>query len=289
METFVIRGVIQIIIVDFNQVMISNLMMQLGNHTNIPLEEGLFRHMVVNSLRSYKQKFQQEFGEIVIACDDRNYWRKQVFPYYKANRKKNRDASEINWNQVFDIFNKIKGEIKEHFPYRVIQVESAEADDIIATLVTENNDKTILILSADKDFVQLQKYATVKQYDPIRKKWIKEDNPQQYLYEHILRGDQGDGIPNILSDDDTFVTDKRQKPMTQKKMDIFKSEGISQEILKRNFARNELLVDLTKIPDNIRNGVINKYNEENGKDRSKLFNYFISHNLKLLMDSVGDF
>ena len=277
------------IIVDFNQVMISNLMMQLGNHTNIPLEEGLFRHMVVNSLRSYKQKFQQEFGEIVIACDDRNYWRKQVFPYYKANRKKNRDASEINWNQVFDIFNKIKGEIKEHFPYRVIQVESAEADDIIATLVTENNDKTILILSADKDFVQLQKYATVKQYDPIRKKWIKEDNPQQYLYEHILRGDQGDGIPNILSDDDTFVTDKRQKPMTQKKMDIFKSEGISQEMLKRNFARNEMLVDLTKIPDNIRNGVINKYNEENGKDRSKLFNYFISHNLKLLMDSVGDF
>ena len=277
------------VIVDFNQVMISNLMMQLGNHTNIPLEEGLFRHMVINSLRSYKQKFQHEYGEIVIACDDRNYWRKQVFPYYKANRKKNRDASEINWAQVFDIFNKIKGEIKDNFPYRVIQVESAEADDIIATLVTENNNETILILSADKDFVQLQKYATVKQYDPIRKKWIKEDNPQQYLYEHILRGDQGDGIPNILSDDDTFVTDKRQKPMTQKKMDIFKSEGISQEMLKRNFARNELLVDLTKIPDNIRNSVINKYNEENGKDRSKLFNYFISHNLKLLMDSVGDF
>jgi L-lactate utilization protein LutC len=275
--------------VDFNQVMISNLMMQLGNHTNIPLEEGLFRHMVINSLRSYKQKFQSEYGEIVIACDDRNYWRKQVFPYYKANRKKNRDASEINWNQVFDIFNTIKAEIKEYFPYRVIQVESAEADDIIATLVTENKDKTILILSADKDFVQLQKYATVRQYDPIRKKWIKEDNPQQYLYEHILKGDQGDGIPNILSDDDTFVTDKRQKPMTQKKMELFKSQGISQEMLKRNFARNELLVDLTKIPDNIRNGVINKYNEENGKDRSKLFNYFISHNLKLLMDSVGDF
>lgn len=277
------------IIVDFNQVMISNLMMQLGNHTNIPLEEGLFRHMVINSLRSYKQKFQQEYGEIIIACDDRNYWRKQAFPYYKANRKKHRDASEINWAQVFDIFNKIKGEIKDHFPYRVIQVESAEADDIIATLVTENKDETILILSADKDFVQLQKYRTVKQYDPIRKKWIKEDNPQQYLYEHILKGDQGDGIPNILSDDDTFVTDKRQKPMTQKKIDLFKAEGISQEILKRNFARNELLVDLTKIPDNIRNGVIDKYNEENGKDRSKLFNYFISHNLKLLMDSVGDF
>jgi 5'-3' exonuclease len=123
------------IIVDFNQVMISNLMMQLGNHTNVPIEEGLFRHMVINSLRAYKQKFGHEYGEMVIACDDKNYWRKQLFPYYKANRKKTRDASEINWSQVYEIFNKVKQEIKDYFPYRVIQVESAEADDIIATLV----------------------------------------------------------------------------------------------------------------------------------------------------------
>jgi len=280
------------IIVDFNQVMISNLMMQLGNHTNIPLEEGLFRHMVINSLRSYKQKFQQEYGEIVIACDDRNYWRKQVFPYYKANRKKNRDVSEINWTQVFDLFNKIKMEVKDNFPYRVIQVESAEADDIIATLVMEHSEKTssdILILSGDKDFVQLQKYSNVKQYDPVRKKWIKENDPQAYLYEHICKGDQGDGIPNILSDDDTFVTDKRQKPLTQKRLDFFKQEGLGNDLISRNWARNAQLVDLTMIPNNIKEGVINKYNEENGKDKSKLFNYFISHNLKLLMDSVGDF
>ena len=200
--------------------------------------------------------------------------------------------SEINWTQVFDLFNKIKMEVKDNFPYRVIQVESAEADDIIATLVMEHSEKTssdILILSGDKDFVQLQKYSNVKQYDPVRKKWIKENDPQAYLYEHICKGDQGDGIPNILSDDDTFVTDKRQKPLTQKRLDFFKQEGLGNDLISRNWARNAQLVDLTMIPNNIKEGVINKYNEENGKDKSKLFNYFISHNLKLLMDSVGDF
>lgn len=284
------------IILDFSQVMISNLMMQIGNHTNIPIEEGLFRHMVINSLRSYKQKFGDEYGEIVIACDDKNYWRKQVFPYYKANRKKNREASEINWTSVFETFNKIKSEIKDNFPYRVIQVDSAEADDIIASLVKEhgtelNGPIKILILSGDKDFVQLQTYGNVKQYDPVRKKWIAHDNPQKYLIEHILKGDAGDGVPNVLSDDDTFVSDKRQRSLTQKKINKIYNDGavILDRIADRNFMRNKQMVDLSMVPDNIRTEVINKYDSETGKDKSKLFNYFITHKLKLMMENVGDF
>jgi 5'-3' exonuclease len=284
------------IILDFSQVMISNLMMQIGNHTNIPIEEGLFRHMVINSLRAYKQKFGDEYGEMVIACDDKNYWRKQVFPYYKANRKKNRDASEINWTAVFETFNKIKQEIKDYFPYRVVQVDSAEADDIIASLVSEygsllNGPTKILILSGDKDFVQLQTYGNVKQHDPVRKKWISHDNPQRYLVEHILKGDTGDGVPNVLSDDDTFVSNKRQKPLTQKKINKIYNDGavILDQVADRNFMRNKLMVDLSMVPDNIRAQVINKYNNEAGKDKSKLFNYFITYKLKLMMENINDF
>ena len=280
------------ILVDFNQVMISNLMMQLGNHTNIPIEEGLFRHMVINSLRSYKQKFSDDYGEMVIACDDKNYWRKQVFPYYKANRKKNREESEINWTQVFEIFNKIKQEIKDNFPYRVIQVDTAEADDIIASLVksTDSNTK-ILILSGDKDFVQLQTSPNVKQYDPVRKKWINHDNPERFLVEHILKGDAGDGVPNVLSDDDTFVSDKRQKPLTQKKINKIYNDGavILDTATDRNFMRNKHMVDLSMVPESIRNQVVNKYESESGKDRSKLFNYFIAYKLKNMMENIGDF
>lgn len=271
-------------------------MMQIGNHTNIPIEESLFRHMVINSLRSYKQKFGVEYGEIVIACDDKNYWRKQVFPYYKANRKKTRDASELNWANIFETFNKIKQEVKENFPYRVIQVETAEADDIIASLVREhgtdlNGPDKILILSGDKDFVQLQTYGNVKQYDPVRKKWISCDDPQRYLIEHILKGDAGDGVPNVLSDDDTFVSDKRQKPLTQKKINKIYNDGavILDHIADRNFMRNKCMVDLSMIPENIKLEVIDKFNKEANKDRSKLFNYFIHHKLKLLMENIGEF
>jgi hypothetical protein len=285
------------ILVDFNQVMISNLMMQLGNHTNIPIEEGLFRHMVINSLRTYKTKFGRDYGEIIIACDDKNYWRKQYFPYYKANRKKNRDASEIDWANVFECFNKVKQEIKDNFPYRVIQVDSAEADDIIATLVLQNGSdllnygESILILSGDKDFIQLQTFGNVKQYDPVRKKWISHNDPKKYLFEQILKGDTGDGVPNVLSSDNVFVTNGRQRPLTQKKIDKIYSDGgmLLDPQADRNFLRNKQMIDLTMIPENIKNEVNNKYNEEAGKDRSKLFNYFIEHKLKLLMENIGEF
>jgi len=246
---------------------------------------------VINSLRSYKQKFGSEYGEIIIACDDKNYWRKQAYPYYKANRKKNREASEINWTMVFETFNKIKNEVRENFPYRVIQVDSAEADDIIATLCN-NPDITeeVLILSGDKDFIQLHN-ENVKQYDPVRKKWINHDNPSRYLFEHILKGDAGDGVPNVLSNDDVFVNGGRQKPLTQKKIDKIYNDGavILDSVADRNYSRNKMLVDLSMIPESIKQLVINKYNEESGKDRSKLFNYFISHKLKLLMENVGEF
>jgi len=280
------------IIVDFNQVMLSNLVMQIGNHTNAPLEEGLFRHMVLNSIRSYKRKFGEKYGEMIIACDDKNYWRKQIFPYYKANRKKARDASDMDWNTVFEFFNKIRSEIQEFFPYRLIKVETAEADDIIATLVKKYSveGEEILILSGDKDFIQLHKYPNVKQYDPVRKKMINHDDPNKFLYEHVLRGDVGDGIPNIFSDDDTFVINKRQKPLSQKKIDNFYNKsGNLDDIYLRNFSRNQQLIDLNFIPDKIKNLVIDKYNEEAGKDRSKLFNYFVKFKLKHMMETIGEF
>ena len=283
------------IIIDFNQVMISNLMVAIGNHTNIPVDEGLFRHMVLNSLRSYKQQFGNTFGEIVIACDDRNYWRKQHFPYYKANRKKTRDASEINWTHVFEVFNKIKSELRDYFPYRVIQIETAEADDIIATLTVhygyeeKSMHGDLLILSGDKDYIQLHKYQYVNQYDPTRKKWIKHDDPQKYLFEHICKGDSSDGIPNILSDGDTFVSGKRQKPLTQKKIDELYNNFDEKYKYDVSYERNKKLIDLTMIPEHIKEQVIAKYEEEAGKDRSKIFNYFIKYKLKNLMENVGEF
>lgn len=283
------------IIVDLNQVMLSNLMVQLGNHTNAQLEENMVRHMVLNALRSYKAKFADKYGEMVIACDNKNYWRKQLFPYYKANRKKNIEQSELNWASIFECMNKIRAELKEFFPYRVIDIESAEADDIIATLVKEFSEfpaQEILILSGDKDFIQLHVNGNVKQYDPVRKKFITHPNPSLYLKEHVLRGDAGDGVPNVLSSDNCFVVGERQKPLTQKKMDTLIELGLDGKLdheLFRNYMRNKQLIDLTHVPADLEKKILESYYAQENKGRDKLFNYFIVNKLKNLMEHVGEF
>jgi len=285
-----------VIIVDLNQVMLSNLLMQLGNHTNAQLEESMVRHMILNSIRSYRQKFNQDYGELIIACDNTNYWRKQVFPYYKANRKKNIESSELDWKSIFECLNKIRAELKEYFPYRVIDVESAEADDIISTLVSEfgselNTGEKILILSGDKDFIQLHKYSNVSQYDPTRKKWIKHEDPERFLHEHILKGDAGDGIPNILSPDNVFVVGDRQRPLTAKKMEKILGTDTKEleEPLARNYWRNAKLIDLSFTPNEIREKVMQQFKSQEGRDRSKLLNYFITNKLKNLTEHLSEF
>jgi hypothetical protein len=282
------------IIMDLSQVMISNLMIQLGNHTNAEIEEDLLRHMILNSVRAYNVKFKHEFGEMIIACDAGNNWRKQIFPYYKANRRKNREKSEINWTAVFETLNKVRDELKDYFPYRVIRVDGAEADDIIGSLAQTygNTNEKILILSGDKDFVQLQCYMNVQQFDPVQKKWRKTNDVDKFMKEHIIRGDIGDGVPNFLSADDTFVVGARQKPISQKKLDQWLEadpKDFCDEKMLRGYLRNQQLVDLNFIPPDIKKEVLVQYEQQAGKGRDKLFNYFIDRRLKLLVESINEF
>ncbi len=282
------------ILVDLNQVMISNMMAQIGNHTDALLDEGMLRHMILNTLRANRKKFNNEYGELIICCDDKNYWRRKVFPYYKAGRRKNREESELDWNMIFNSLNKIKAEIAKFFPYKVIQIETAEADDIIGTIVHMegkelNVGEPILILSGDKDYIQLHTYANVSQYDPTRKRWIRHENPEQFLYEHIIRGDAGDGVPNVLSADNTFVTGSRQKPITKKRLVEWKEIPTRPTEVERNFHRNKALIDLKDIPQDIKQQVVDKYEYDDGKDRSQLLNYFIKNKLRNLMENISEF
>ena len=280
------------LILDLNQVMISNLMVQIGNHTNAAVDENMVRHMILNTIRSLNVKFRDEYGEMVIAADGPHCWRKTVFPYYKANRKKSQEKSELNWSSIFDCMHKIRTELKEFFPYRVIHMEGCEADDIIAVLTHEfANTDDILILSGDKDFNQLHR-DNVKQFDPVRKKMITCDDPEKYLQEHILRGDKGDGVPNVLSDSDTFVLGKRQKTLTQKKIDELSGVGLFGKFdhaLHSNYTRNAQLIDLRNTPEELKRKILASYWEQSKKSGSKMMNYFISNRLKNLMEHMGDF
>jgi 5'-3' exonuclease len=294
------------IIVDYSQTAISTLMAELRGKTEAEISLPLVRHMILNAIRSYKNKFGDEYGEMIIACDNRHYWRKKKFPYYKANRKKARDDSGFDWNAIFEALNQVKQELSEYFPYPVIEVDTAEADDIVATLVewAQENDlkqmgldfepQKILILSGDKDFAQLQKYPNVKQYSPIFKKWVKNtSSAQEDLMEKILMGDKGDGIPNFLSDDDTFVTEKRQKPIRKKDLGEWKKLPLSHwddTPHAENIKRNAEMIDLSYIPEDLKNEIINNYElQKNSCDRSQLLNYFIAHKMVNLMEHITEF
>ena len=284
------------ILVDMNQVTISNLMMQIGSRKN-DVDENLVRHMVLNSLRSYRSKFSEEYGELVLCYDSKKYWRREFFPNYKSNRKKDREKSGLDWNLIFDTLNRIRDEIRETFPYKVIEVEGAEADDCIASIVqhiaeTPFEFEPVLILSGDKDFIQLQKHSFVKQYSPVLKKFVNGQDPTLYIKEHVLKGDRSDGIPNFLSPDNTFADDLRQKPLAKKKLDTWITldpEDFCTEEMLRNYQRNKTLIDLDYIPNDLKEAILEQYKLPPKGDRSKLLNYFIQKRLKNLMNDIGDF
>ena len=280
------------ILVDMNQVTISNLMIQMKDE---PLSEDLVRHMVLNSLRSYKTKFSKDFGELVLCYDDKHCWRKDYFPYYKQNRKKARSESSLDWNELFDILTKIQNELEENFPYKVLKINGAEADDIIAILSnkissTPNLYEEILIISGDKDFIQLHQSDNIKQYSPTLKKFIVDENPEQYKFEHIIRGDKGDGVPNVLSQDSVFVEDLRQRPITKKKLTEWKENGIPEGEIKRNYQRNKTLIDFDSIPNELGELIYNMWVDKiTQNDKSKILPYFMKHRLKELTEKLGDF
>ena len=282
------------ILVDMNQVTISNLMMQLGSKRDNELDENLVRHMVLNSIRGYRSRFHEAFGEMVLCYDSKKYWRREYFHNYKSNRKKDRANSGLDWNTIFETLNNIRDEIKETFPYKVLEVEGAEADDCIAAIVqhvaeTPSEFEHILILSGDKDFIQLHKYNNVQQYSPTVKKFIKDIDPDIYIREHVLKGDRSDGVPNFLSPDNTFVDELRQKPLTKKKLetwiDLEPTDYCSDEML-RNYQRNKTLIDLECIPSDLKVKILEDYQNAEHGDRSKLLNYFIKKRLKNLMNDI---
>ena len=276
------------ILLDFSQTMIGSFMAM--GKGSIVVEEDLLRHTVLNSIRQYKHQFRHvDHGGFVICCDSPKNWRKESFPEYKANRKKRRETDSTDWTSLFEFLHQMIADLREYFPYKVMRVESAEADDIIAVLTQEEMKNPTTIISSDKDFIQLQKYEGVQQWSPLTKSFVK-GNPEESLWEKLIKGDVGDGVPNILSSDDTLVTEgKRQRPVSKKKMELWKTDRSDwNEDMKRNFNRNEMMVDLEKTPESIRINIINQFREQ-VPPHGRLLEYFTEKRLKNLMEHLDEF
>lgn len=283
------------ILIDYSRISIAGVIASFAK-TGEKVEVDLARHFILNTIRSSKLKLQAQFGtDVVIATDARTYWRRDIFPYYKANRKKGRDESSIDWEGIFEANNLVKEELKEYFPYRVIEVAGAEADDVIGALCHHfgNTSEKIVLVADDKDFFQLQAYMNVQQYDPIkRKKMIECPNPSRYLKEHIMKGDGGDGIPNFLSSDDSLALGIRQTPLRQTKLQQWMKENPEETFdaeMLRGWKRNQQLIDLSYIPKELQINIVEEYEKQGGKDKSRLMDYFMEKRLRNLLESISDF
>ena len=279
------------ILVDMNQISVASVMMHLHMTKQTAPDEDMVRHMILNSLRMYRMRFCDEYGELVLCYDSKHYWRRDYYPEYKHSRKKGREKSTNDWDAIFEVLNAVKAELKEFFPYKHLEVYGAEADDIIAALCGElefDNGKT-LILSGDKDFIQLQSFRNVTQYSPITKKFINGVDPDIYLSEHVLKGDSSDGVPNVLSPDNTFVDGLRQKPLSKKKIQTMVGGEFPNDEVKRNFQRNKRLIDLKESPPELFFDILKEYKDAPAGDRSKLLNYFTQKRLRNLVESIGEF
>ena len=279
------------ILIDLSQIMVASTMMSMGKEQS-QVDIDMVRHMVLNSLRMYRSKYHGEYGELVLCCDGRHSWRREHFPQYKASRKSNREADSRDWSQIFGCLDTIKSELKEFFPYKYLEIDTAEADDIIGVLARKAGSEKVMIISGDKDFIQLQIYKTVKQYSPITKKLVTTNNPHNYLKEHILRGDSSDGIPNFLSSDNCIVDKIRQKPLSKKKVESWLGENpvdFCNEEQLRNYHRNMKLIDLQYTPSNIVDQVGEQFDEIPKGKRSGLLNFFIERKLNNLIQDIGEF
>jgi len=277
------------IIMDFNGIAFGSIM---ANGQN---DEPIIRHMVFNTIRMYKTKFQKEYGDVIIACDGANNWRRGVYPPYKAHRRKNREKSDFNWDEAFRILNDIRVDIRENFPYKLIHIEGCEADDIIGTIIEYTqefgNYDQVMIISADKDFVRLHTNDNVRQFSPLTKKYVAEQNPHLYARIHVFRGDGGDGVPNVLSSDNTFIDGLRQTPLSKKKMEMLIDDPkcLGEEIY-RNIQRNDRLINLKNTPEHLKKEIINSFETQDPwPNRGKVFPYMASKKMGRLLESIEEF
>lgn len=280
------------ILIDLNQVVISGLQSQVKACKINVLSKDLCRHLVLNSIRAVVHKFKKEYGEVIICCDSRKYWRKEIFPFYKAGRKKAREKSDLDWSVIFEVLDEVRADLKTIFPYKVVHVDRAEADDVIGTLVPRlSAHEPVIIISSDGDFKQLHQYQNVKQYNQMLGVFVKCDNPQAELKEKILTGDAGDGIPNILSNDDVFVLGHRQNRLTAKKKEGILTEDFNNPNIEhyRNIQRNKLLIDLTNTPQEIKDEIIEQYDAPKVGNRQLMMKYFIEKKLVKLLEVIDEF
>ena len=252
------------------------------------ITEQTIRHVVLKKIYDVYKKIGTHH-ELVLACDGKDYFRKDLFSYYKANRVKNNDC--FDWDDFRYHYPIFKAELPYYFPFKLLEIDKVEGDDIINCITDweiANGNRHIIIASSDTDDLQIsERYPNwVEQYSFKKRGYITCADYNYSLKQHIIEGDKGDGIPNIMSDDDTYMNPaKRSKTLTKKRRDQFEIE-IPEEF-QANYERNKSLVDMSQIPDHYRQAIIEEYLKPMPPKEDSIYKYCIKYKLARLMKFIA--
>lgn len=288
-------------LIDFSNILYSTFYGSVGAKNVLDEEKvAMWRYFIFNTLLKIKRVTKAD--EIVLCMDDssKKYWRREVFPYYKAKRSIDRAKSTIDYDKFFESVDIFVDDLK-NIPFKQVKVPGAEGDDCIAILceyLTSNREQ-ITVVSVDKDLQQLQRYSNVVCYNPVTDQFVKCEDTHTFLMMHIIKGDSGDGVPNILSEDNIFMQDgKRQKSITQKKLDEMLDIGLEEWLIRNqlvdNYERNRTMVELSSeiIPKSIKHDIIysyNNYEKPSGNLYMNVAGLMDKYNIRGLKDRIGDF
>lgn len=274
------------LLIDFSHLSIRNLFADREIINNPNPEFNLHRHQLITSLLFLIKKFNP--NEVVLGIDNKLNWRKKLYTDYKAHRKAKRDQDVFPWDAYYTYLEELIQDIKDNFPFKVIEQRYAECDDIIAILCKyspfsgEN-----IVVTSDKDFVQLLSLPHVKIYDPIKRKFMEEKQPKIFLEAKILMGDKSDNIPAIKP----RVGEKTAWKLANNKdeLDALLHDAESGKAYRKNYKLNRILIDFNSIPDVIKTKVLKQYDiyEMNEFGSLALTRFFKKLKLKKLASDVA--
>lgn len=285
------------LLIDLSSIVINSVQ---GAITKEPLSLSMVRHCTLSQILYYKKKYKGYLTKTnkapILCVDSRHYWRKDMFKFYKQNRKKARKKSKMDWELFFEYFNIVKEELQIYVPYPYIHIAKCEGDDVMYILAMKSQEP-VMIVSADKDMAQCQLHGKdIKQYSPKTKKLITLKSLDYNIIEHILRGDSSDGIPNIKSDADVFLCDdKRQKQISTVMVnDATKLDRTELICENKNqleaFKRNQTLIDMSYIPEQYKKAILDEWkNVQENPPKNRLRKYFIEKRMRLLFNKIKEF
>lgn len=272
--------------------------------------ENILRHAIINSFTTLKKRFGAEYGELIIAVDGKKNFRKDIYEHYKAGRAEARKKSDIPWNIVFDIVHRLVDEAKENWPWAVIEVDRAEADDVMFVLVEDianhntqsvgvmddDEPEKVLLDTRDQDMFQIHRPG-LRQWDSRDRKFITLPSgmtAEAFRKDLIIRGDTTDGVENVFTPLGTLITPGvRQTACIAKRMNsVLQFENIFDydldPVIKERIKMNHQLVSSQGIPLDVRDEIVSKYKNRTINKKMKMLQYLQKHRCIRLIDEINN-